>query len=446
MVLDDAGLLFVERCSVKSVNTLNEKQARKWALAIYVAFLVVFAGTLAGRLPKHSSDNHYVYLADAMLHGRLHIEGKPPHRNDWAQYNGKWYVSFPPLPAVLMIPGVAVFGMSFNDRIFTLFFAAAGPALLFLILAALARRRTIDRPQWELALLSFLYGLGTVYYFAAVQGSVWYTAHMVGGVFLLLFILASLGGRHPLLAGLTLGAAFACRPPMLLAFPFFFYEAVISQMDTEKSFKEGVRALVRQSGLCTVLKPLMLIAIPLALVLTALMAMNYARFDNPFEFGHKLLKVRWTGRIERWGLFNYHYLARNLATAFTLLPWISTSKPYIQISNHGLALWFTTPVLLYILWPTVRTRFYTALAVTAAVTAVPSLLYQNSGWVQYGYRFALDYMPFLILLIAASGRRFGKLFLTLCAFSVVINLFLAVTFDRINAVKPKASTAYFEPD
>ena len=34
----------------------------------------------------------------------------------------------------------------------------------------------------------------------------------------------------------------------------------------------------------------------------------------------------------------------------------------------------------------------------------PSLFYMNSGWVQFGYRFSLDYMVFLIVLLAIGGR------------------------------------------
>ena len=35
------------------------------------------------------------------------------------------------------------------------------------------------------------------------------------------------------------------------------------------------------------------------------------------------------------------------------------------------------------------------------------LFYQNSGWVQFGYRFSLDYMVFLIALLAVGGNRLG---------------------------------------
>jgi hypothetical protein len=297
-------------------------------------------------------------------------------------------------------------------------------------------------------MLSALYGVGTVYYFAAVQGSVWYTAHMVGSVFLLLFMLASLDGKHPLLAGLCLGLAFACRPPMLMAFPFFVYETLRSSLPTDtSSFWRSAWQALKSTGLKTALKKASLFAIPIVCVIGAVMVMNWLRFENPFEFGHRHLQVRWTGRIVKWGLFHYHYLSRNLTASLALLPWLSGVKPYIQISHHGLALWFTTPVLVYVLFPKQRTRYYTALILTTLTIAVPNLLYQNTGWVQFGYRFALDYMPFLILMIALCGRKFGKLFYALCVFAVVVNLFGAVTFDRMNQFSPRgAGTAYFQPD
>jgi hypothetical protein len=54
----------------------------------------------------------------------------------------------------------------------------------------------------------------------------------------------------------------------------------------------------------------------------------------------------------------------------------------------------------------------------------------NSGWVQFGYRFALDYMVFLIMLIAVGGRPIDRLAKTLIVVGIAINLFGAITFDR----------------
>jgi hypothetical protein len=270
-----------------------------------------------------------------------------------------------------------------------------------------------------------------VYFFYAVQGSVWYTAHMVGSVMLLGFLIAAVDARHPILAGLFLGLTFACRPPMILAFPFFVYEALRQGSDDPSpGLWRWIASALRGLGARRVVRTTLLFGLPLAIVVGLLLAMNAGRFGDPFDFGHNYLVVRQTARIEKWGLFHTHYLAHNLGVALTSLPWLTSDAPYVKVSLHGLALWFTTPALLWILCPKAASRQYLWLAATAALVALPSLLYQNSGWVQFGYRFSLDFAPLLLLLLALGGRRFGKLFVAAVVFGVAVNLFGALTFDR----------------
>ena len=66
----------------------------------------------------------------------------------------------------------------------------------------------------------------------------------------------------------------------------------------------------------------------------------------------------------------------------------------------------------------------------SAAVCVFNLLYQNSGWVQFGYRFALDYLPVLFVLLALGGRRFRGGFVLAALFAVAVNTFGAITFDR----------------
>src|SRR5690606_1680908 len=120
----------------------------------------------------------------------------------------------------------------------------------------------------------------------------------------------------------------------------------------------------------------------------------------------------------------------NLAVLGTLLPRITTTPPFVSISGHGLALWFTTPVLVTLLWPRRRGPLHRALWLTVAAVALPALLYQNSGWVQFGPRFALDVLPFLVLLLAVGGRPQTRLFRGLVVVGIAINLFGAITFAR----------------
>jgi hypothetical protein len=169
---------------------------------------------------------------------------------------------------------------------------------------------------------------------------------------------------------------------------------------------------------------------PVVVIAAIAVWLNMQRFGSPSEFGHSYLDVRQQAQIEQHGLFSYHYLSRNLAVAFTLLPELIDRAPGFQISGHGLALWFTTPILLAVLWPKSRPPIHRALWVTVACVAIPIFCYQNSGWYQFGYRFSLDYLPFLIVLIAVGGRKLGWISRGLIVAGIVINLFGAVTFGR----------------
>jgi hypothetical protein len=78
---------------------------------------------LGAVLTKHTTTPDTAYfnqLADAFLHGRLHL-GTPTVTHDLTQHNGNWYVPFPPLAAIMMMPFVAVVGLA---RMNTVVFAA----------------------------------------------------------------------------------------------------------------------------------------------------------------------------------------------------------------------------------------------------------------------------------------------------------------------------------
>lgn len=425
-----------------------DREARRRALRIAFAVCLATTGAYAAvagdRLARHSQDNHFVYLADSVLHGQLHLRGEPPSRNDWARFEGRWYVSFPPLPALLMLPGVAVWGMDFNDRLFSVLLAGLGPALLFLVLARLRATGRSERSERDDLVLTALFAFGTVYFFCAVQGTVWFTAHVVAVALLGVYLLAALDASRPLLAGLALGCGFLTRTPLLFAFPLFVAEAIRVHAPDAATAAAKLRACFRP----VVLRRLVAFGLPMLAAVGLAMALNQARFDDPLEFGHRFLDVRWRPRIETWGLFSFHYLSRNLMAALVLLPWLTRVAPFVKIGGHGLAIWVTTPPVLATLWPTRRTDLHVPLWWTVAATALPSLLYQNTGWLQFGYRFALDYMPLLILLLAIGGRRLSRWMLVLVALSIAVNLFGAITFDRVPVFYDDdlSQRRFFQPD
>jgi hypothetical protein len=60
---------------------------------------------------------------------------------------------------------------------------------------------------------------------------------------------------------------------------------------------------------------------------------------------------------------------------------------------------------------------------------VPNLLYYGGGWLQYGYRYALDAIPFVIGLCGMAAARRGRIgwgWYVLIAFGVVFGGLLSV--------------------
>lgn len=406
------------------------------AAGIYALVTVVLALTTAPeRLAAHTPFNHFALMADAWLHGRLDLGGPPPgytQNNDFALSDGRWYVSFPPFPAVLIAPFVALSGGAEHTRdgLFFLLLAGVGPAVLFLALDKLARTGRSARSAAENVALSLLFAFGTVYWFTAVQGTVWFAAHVVGVALAAIYLYASIDAAHPLLAGLALGLGFATRPTLGYAFPLFLYEAYRVAADADPPSEPTPLPPVGRADTRLLFDRLALFAAPASLVVAALFWHNRARFGSPFEFGHRMLQIGWKARIDRWGLFSYHYLGRNLAVVLTSLPYTGVPGAPFQINVHGLALWITSPFYAWAIWPGKWSPYAKALALTALAVAVPSLLYQNSGWVQFGYRFSNDFAPFLFALIAVGGRRLRVPFWLLGAAALVVNGFGAVSFQR----------------
>jgi hypothetical protein len=143
------------------------------------------------------------------------------------------------------------------------------------------------------------------------------------------------------------------------------------------------------------------------------------------------LNVRWTDRIQRYGLTNFSFLARNLTCAFTLTPRLINKPPFVLMSYHGMSMLITTPALLYLLWPRVKTDLHRLLWIMVLPIALAGFLYQNDGWVQFGYRFSNDFLFALMMLLAVGGRPITRTWKALIVIGIAVNLFGAITFGRM---------------
>ncbi len=332
----------------------------------------------------------------------------------------RYYVSFPPFPALLMTPLVAVLDYRVNDVWFTLFFGALNAALFFGLLQFVARKGHSERSRSDNVWLTALFVFGTVYLFSAVRGEVWFTALIVGVTMHIcaLFFLIEMG-RKWWIGGLLVGCALATRTPLVFvcvlpALHFLFPDGKLRRTDWRSAF-----------GSTTAF------AIPVALTLAAIFWYNAARWDNPLEFGHTYLVEGMRDAIRRHGLMSSWFFGGNLSAAFLNPPVLTTEGGTpLRITYHGLGLLWTTPVLLLLAATPKRTPLFKKLMLTAFVVALPGLFYQNTGWQQFGYRFGLDWLPLLVLAFAVGGRPLTGRVKALILLGVAVNVFGAVTFGR----------------
>jgi len=388
---------------------------------LYGAGLLVY-GLLAGPRLGWRLPNEFVALAEALLQGRVHIEPALAPYLDLASYGGRTYVPYPPIPALLYLPAVALLGRGVAHGLLHVLLAAAALPLTWLTLRRYLRQTEPER-LWLVALFAF----GSVYAPLAVHSSVYYTGQVVAVLLTWLYLLLARRGERPGLAGLALGAAYLARGPLLLAFPF----ALVEIRDREESRQRLAGRLIR-------------FALGLGLMLLLSAGYNWLRFDNPFELGYRYLTWHDEALVSRWGLFHPIYLERNLQAALLMLPVLLPRFPFVMFNPEGMSLFLTTPVLL--LLPTLRnwTRPALAALATALLVALPSLFYANTGFAQYGYRYAADFLPFLLLALALAGlnlksRRVQALVLagivvsTLGAFLAARHFFTQDMLDLIQA-------------
>lgn len=435
------------------------------ALWVALTLSVIYMSLAGSRLRGPSADNHYAYLARSWLQGQLHLADPPPHGNDWASYElltikgegggqprlikgvqrggdlitlsgerleyrslsverreRRYFVSFPPLPGVLMLPLVWLMGLKAPDTWLTLIFAVFNGALCYGLLSDLRRRGWLrgPAPQQELWLVALMC-LGSAHLWCSVLGQVWYTALIIGVSCHLLYLRASLDTSRPLRAGLCLGLAFATRPTLLIS-SLIFYGQLLPSCSPELNLRERLRRGA-------------LFSAPPLIIGLALLWHNHARFESALEFGHSYLAGGKLQRIIDYGLFHWVFLKKNLIAAFALLPLCHTQLPFLTLSMHGMAIQASSPALL---WTFQRRQSATPTAevlarlisVSLSLTLIALLLYQNTGWVQYSWRFILDLLPALILLIALRSDRLGCMFKLCVVWGVVVNLIGALSFAR----------------
>lgn len=342
--------------------------------------------------------------------------------HDWVRIDDRFYAYWPPLPALLALPLVWLSGPSASDVLLGNLVGAATIPAIYFMLAALRRRWSELTPAACVALTA-LYAFGTVHLYQACLGQVWFLTQLCGTLCLILAI--GLGLRAIERPGLIVAAAamlglgFLARSTIILAAPFL---AAVLWL----AVREGPNRIRRFLGYGSAAGATLTVAIAVQL------AFNFARFGDPLDFGQGRLadaggNPRFADEFKQYGRFHTHYIANNFKYYFTNFslrydhlrsPGVATFDP------NGNSLFMVTPAMIYLL-AFARTR-QRALQLALVAGAIPGtaalMLFHGTGWYQFGHRYLLDVMPFLLLLAAFGMRgRLTGLSLALISASIAVN-------------------------
>ena len=363
------------------------------------------------------------YLADAFLHGRtwLTVQLGP---YDVIPIEGRFYVPFAPFPAIALMPLVALIGPLQADQIesgVNAGLAAAGVGMCWWLLGRIGVSRLTDR-----AWLTALFGFSTQILWVTTRGGVWHTGHLIATILTFACLIEVFGRGRAWLIGLCAGAAFLTRAPLAFAVPF--YALLLHASIDERSMAAGRReagAYISRAADALPWRRWLELAVGVAPAVIFFFVYNQVRFGSFLESGYALATLpEWLERQRALGLFSIAHVPMNIDYFLLHLPRPIAGWPFLRPDGLGMSVLLTSPGLLFGVradWRRAQTWW---LAGATVAVLIPTLLYYGGGWLQYGYRYFLDSIPFLWALCAmavAVRGKVGLIWWLAIGFGVVIN-------------------------
>ncbi|HEX6138948.1 MAG TPA: hypothetical protein VF013_00615, partial [Candidatus Limnocylindria bacterium] len=303
--------------------------------------------------------------------------------------DGGQYSPFPPVPAVVLVPFVALAqALGAGELSSNLYCAVVGAANVALVYWLLGTIGVAFRPR-QLLTIGFAF---TTHWWVAGMGGTHLWAQTIAVFFLLVALHLGVRRRWPALAGLALGLAAGSRLPTGLALPLLvgFY--------ADRWGPTRAHAWL-----------LLALAVPAALIGWY----NLARYGSPFDFGYALIPSGDDGLVtdEPWfrhGLLSPLYVPRHLYAIFLQsFDWVDLF-PNLRPNWTGLSVTLSAPFLFWSsrAWKVRRREPLVPLAFASVLLMLlPDLLHGSWGFAQFGYRFVLDAAPVLVLLLGWAYRE-----------------------------------------
>lgn len=344
----------------------------------YVAAIVAIVITAVLSHLRATPYDNYVFLAQAWLHGHMWIDWPGAYIDALPFSDGHYYIIEAPLPAILLLPFVAFFGMQTNQTLLSIALCgvAIGAAWELGECFGLSWRRNAWICAFALA--------GTDLLWCATFGDVWFIAHVSAVAFTMLALAELAGRQRPWIIALWSACAFESRFSLILAVPVY------------------VGILLARGDRKRVAGQLAAVFVPVAILW---LLYNHARWGVWTDVGYSDWYHQDQAGMPTGSPFRLSYLPYQLWSFFVQAPTQLPDYPGLRPEISGVALTWTSPALLLALFARSPSRWVAALWVAALLTAVPNFLYYVNGFAQFGMRHALDFEPFLIALMMLAVRK-----------------------------------------
>lgn len=389
----------------------DPRSSALWAILVYFAVAAYHGGMWQSS--KYAYFNH---LAEAFLNGQLHLLSRPPSTHDLSLFAGRYYLYWPPFPAVVLMPFVAVWGTQFSDIVLTVALGGLNVALVALLLRQACVERLLRLTPVQRSLLVITFALGSTHLTLAPYGRVWYTAQLIGFacVALAYLVAISMRGRGAfVLAGAAIGCALLTRNHLVLAglWPAIYLLHEHWSLPRRRLLSYTV------SGLA-----------PAVLAVALLGLYNWLRFGDALDNGleYHRMSAFFRADYQQYGAFNLHYLPTNLFYQVIAYP-----LPLRATSALGGSLFLLTPVFFAALWAVFAARprwSVLTLGATVLLVALPILLLMGTGWRQFGPRYTLDFTVPLLLLTGMGVRRWPTWLLVILTLAAVVQYVIGTIY------------------
>lgn len=310
-------------------------------------FWTATSGPAGFRLDLAPGMDYYNLLLDGFRKGQLALdyEGDPgihaladpydPVQNekyrllDISYYQGKYYIYFGPTPVLTLLwPFHALTGRHLPTHLAAATFTSASFLVGLAWLVGMRRRYFPTASSVMVFGAVIAWGLCTMFPVLLRRASVYELAIACGVFFVLvtLWLLTEVvHHRSPArrlvllgLAGTAFGLALGARPTFLFAGVTLLGAAGILWLDRSRAAPGAGAIWIRQ---------LLAMALPLGVIVAGLLWYNWARFDNPFEFGQIYqLTSRDMGKVEA---FRWRYVPFNAYLYLLMPPQWSAYFPFV---------------------------------------------------------------------------------------------------------------------